>query len=97
MKSKRMLKNIYFVHDIILATIENYKCFRLDQSITHRTINIELNFISNLLITAKEWGMPPPIWSAPIFAYFRAILKASEHKIGENGSRPNGGAPLLLL
>ena len=44
------------MHDLFAAVIEGYKCWRLEAGVSARTINIELNFISNLIQSAKEWG-----------------------------------------
>jgi len=49
-------RHVVYMMDISTSLIEQYKLFRLDQDVTNRTINIELNFISNCLIMAKEWG-----------------------------------------
>eukprot|EP01047_Picozoa_sp_COSAG01_P042271 COSAG01_NODE_3683_length_5800_cov_3.276267_2_plen_358_part_00 len=44
------------MNDLFTAVIERYKCWRLEAGVSARTINIELNFISNLIQSAKEWG-----------------------------------------
>lgn len=48
-------KGVIFLQDITTAIIEKYKIHRLNQNVTNRTINIELNFLSNCIKTAKEW------------------------------------------
>ena len=48
-------KHIVYLNDITTSLVEKYKIFRLDQYVSNRTINIELNFLSNCLNTAKEW------------------------------------------
>ena len=42
-------KHILYIQDITTSLVEKYKLFRLDHGVTNRTINIELNFISNCL------------------------------------------------
>jgi len=54
--SKKEHRHVIHLSDITTSLVEKYKMFRLDGRVTNRTINIELNFLSNSIITAKEWG-----------------------------------------
>jgi len=48
--------SVLYLHEITTASIEKYKLYRVDTGVSNRTINIELNFISNVLSVAKEGG-----------------------------------------
>jgi site-specific recombinase XerD len=48
------------IQQFTTQVIEKYKLHRLGQGKANRTINIELNFISNTLVMAEEWGYLVP-------------------------------------
>lgn len=51
---------IFQIQQLTTQVIEKYKLHRLNQGKTNRTVNIELNFISNALVMAEEWGYLVP-------------------------------------
>ena len=48
------------LHELSTPLIEKYKRHRCNQQVNVKTINKELNFISSLIKTAKEWGYVVP-------------------------------------
>jgi len=54
--SQREHRHIVHLNDITTPLIEKYKMSRLNDGVSNRTINIELNFLSNCIVIAKEWG-----------------------------------------
>ena len=54
--AKNRYVHIIYLQDINQGIVEHYKLYRLNQKVSHRTINIELSFLSNCMASAKEWG-----------------------------------------
>ena len=54
--AEKKQRNIQYLHEITTLVVEQYKLFRLNTGVANRSINIELNLISNAIKTATEWG-----------------------------------------
>jgi integrase len=60
LNSNRTKANVIFIMDLNTGLIERFKVFRLGEFVTTRTVNIELNFLSNMIKKAKDWGYLVP-------------------------------------
>ena len=54
--AEKKQRNIQYIHELTTFVVEQYKLFRLNTGASNRSINIELNLISNAIETATEWG-----------------------------------------
>jgi integrase len=83
LESAPAYRKLRHLHELTTDLIERYKLYRLGQGASYRTVNINLNFISNSIKMAEEWGYKIPFLKIKRFTESKKIPRYfSEEEVG---------------